>query len=145
MNFLQDLKSELSEAPVQEIGCEIKAGMKKSFFPAEVKRFVHVSRGAIIQNTKHGKNHPTCLVVDEDGKRHAFHAVVLRGPSALKYSSYEEGIDANAFLVTKSGIEGYTDPEGDEMVPEVPVDEYQRPRPVLKLAARLIRWYRRKS
>lgn len=132
MQLLRDISDELDEIPIQEIGGELKPGMKRTFFPAETKRYVHVSRGAIIRNTKDGKNHPTCLVIDGDGKRYAFHAVILRGPSALKYSAHEEGVDANAFLVTKAGIEGYIDPDGDEPVKEVPVSEtseLERPRP----------------
>lgn len=121
MNLLKEVHDELDEIPIQEIGSELKPGMRRVFFPAETKRYVHVSRGAIIKNTKFGKNHPACLVVDADGKRYAFHAVVLRGPSVLKFSLHEEGIDANAFLVTKAGIEGYIDPTGDQPIPEVEV------------------------
>lgn len=81
------IKSEQDEIPIQEIGGELKPGMTKVFFPAEAKRFVHVSRAAIIANTKNNKNHPTIVVIDEAGKKYAYHAVVLRGPSALKYSA----------------------------------------------------------
>ena len=121
MNLLRDVVTEYDEIPIQEIGGELKPGMTRVFFPAETKRFVHVSRGAIIKNTKHGSNHPTILVVDENGNKHAFHAVVLRGPSALKFSHHERGVDANAFLVTKAGIEAYTDPTGDPPIKEVPL------------------------
>ncbi len=121
MNFIKELAKEYDELPIQEIGTELKPGMKKVFFPAETRRFVHVSRGAIVQNTRHGKNHPTILVVDEAGNRFAYHAVVLRGPAALKFALDEPGIDANAFLVTKSGIEAYSDPEGDAPIKEVPL------------------------
>ena len=119
MNLLRDVVSEYDEA--QTIGGQLKPGMKKVFFPAEVKRYIHVSRGAIIQNTRFGKNHPTVLVVDEQGNRHAFHAVILRGPSMLTFSLHESGIDANAFLVTLHGIEAYTDPAGDAPIKEVPL------------------------
>lgn len=121
MNLLREAVQEYDELPIQEIGGELKPGMKKTFFTAETRRFVHVSRGAIVQNTKFGKNHPTILVIDEAGNRYAFHAVVLRGPSALKFSMHEEGIDANAFLVTRAGIEAYTDPHGDMPIKEVPL------------------------
>lgn len=121
MNFLKDVVSEYDEIPTQEIGSEISPGMTKVFFPAETKRYVHVSRGAIIQNTKNGKNHPTILIVDEKGDRHAFHAVLLRGPSALKFALNEPGIDANAFVVTRGSIEAYIDPVGDQPIKEVPL------------------------
>ena len=119
------IKSEQDEIPIQEIGGELKPGMTKVFFPAEAKRFVHVSRAAIIANTKNNKNHPTIVVIDEAGKKYAYHAVVLRGPSALKYSAHEPGIDANVFLVTKAGIEAYTDPNGD--LPVIESDVYKQP------------------
>jgi len=121
MNILRDVVTECDEIPIQEIGNELKPGMTKVFFPAETKRYVHVSRSAIIHNTKNGRNHPTILVVDQNGNKLAFHAVVLRGPAALKFSLNEPGIDANAFLVTKAGIEAYTDPSGDAPVKEVPL------------------------
>jgi len=90
-----------------------------------VKRFVHVSRPAIIRNVKDGKNHPTVVIIDEEGKKYNYHAVVLRGPSALKYDSSPESIEANVFIVTRAGIEGYTDPDGDPPVMEVDVMEPQ--------------------
>lgn len=119
MNLLQDVATEYHEIPIQEIGLELKPGMKKVFFPAEVKRYVHVGRGAIIQNTKNRKNHPAVLVVDENGNRYAFHAVILRGPSVLKFSLDEPDLDASAFLVTRAAIEAYTDPDGDLPLKEV--------------------------
>jgi hypothetical protein len=147
MNLLRDVVTEYDELPVMEIGGELKPGMKKVFFPAETKRYVHVSRAAIIQNTKHKKNHPTILVVDENGNRLAYHAVILRGPSALKFALDEPGIDANAFLVTMAGIEAYTDLEGDAPVKEVPLtgeepaaeDRINRTRLFVRWALRLPR------
>jgi len=121
MNLLRDVVTEYDEIPIQEIGNELKPGMTKVFFPAETKRYVHVSRSAIIHNTKNGRNHPAILVLDENGNKLAFHAVVLRGPAALKFSLNEPGVDANAFLVTRAGIEAYTDPYGDAPVKEVPL------------------------
>jgi hypothetical protein len=145
MNLIREAVLEYDELPIQEIGSELKPGMTKVFFPAETKRFVHVSRGAIIQNTKNGRNHPTILVIDEAGNKHAFHAVVLRGPSALKFSQHEPGIDANAFLVTRAGIEAYTDPYGDEPIKEVPLNG-ELPAPVrerFSLGRSLVRTGRR--
>lgn len=141
MNLLRDVVTEYDELPVMEIGGELKPGMKKVFFPAETKRYVHVSRAAIIQNTKHKKNHPTILVVDENGNKLAYHAVILRGPSALKFALEEPGIDANAFLVTMAGIEAYTDLEGDPAVKEVPLTglEPQQPERINR-TRQFVRW-----
>lgn len=101
------------ELPVQEIGNEIEPGMTKHFFPAEVKRFVAVNRWAIQLNSQEGANHPTCVVVDENGEAKQFHAVILRGPSALRYSEDQDNDLPFVHLVTTAAIEGYLDPAGD--------------------------------
>lgn len=108
------LEKELhEEALAMEIGNEIEKGMQKHFFPAEKKRYIHINRFAAVDNRNYRKNHPTCVVREEDGTERQFHALILRGPAALKYDETQEG-GAHIYLVTRGAIEAYIDPLGDE-------------------------------
>jgi hypothetical protein len=109
------LEKELQEevTPIYfNISDEIEKGMQKHFFPAEKKRYIHINRFAVVDNRNYSKNHPTCVVREENGKEHQFHAIVLKGPAALKYDETREG-GSSVFLVTYGAIEGYVDPLGD--------------------------------
>jgi len=103
----------------QEMGATVHAGMKRYWFPPETRRYVHVSRGAIMQNIKHKKNHPAILVVDDDGNRYAFHSVILKGPAILMFKHNHPDLDAHVFLVTDEGVEAYVDPNADMPIREV--------------------------
>lgn len=123
--------------PTCQVGSEIKPGMKKVFFPAQTLRSIHVSRGACaINNRNHAvygayeshpailiSNFPTCIVIDEHGQKHRFHAVILQGPAALKYEpkpdNRPQGVNATMYLVTTGAIEGYVDPDGYKNFDEI--------------------------
>lgn len=100
-----------------------KSSLKKYWFPGGSIRYIHVSRGAIIQNTKHKKNHPTILVIDSDGQKYLYHHLILRGPSMINFSHQHPEIDAHVYIMTEDAIEAYYDLAGDS--PNQELSEYQ--------------------
>jgi len=138
MHLIEEIKIEKDNLPIQEIGSELKPGMIKAFFPAETRRMVHVNRHAITANVSKGKNYPTCIVIDADGTKYQFHAIVLQGPAALKYEESPE-VAANVFLVTNAAIEAYLDPNAQQFfVQEMPV---MKELPKLSMVAKFLKFF----
>lgn len=81
--------------------------LKKRIFSSGVKRYVHVNRYAIEHNCQNGTNYPIIIVIDENFRKHEFHAVHFSG--ILSYAEIN-GIEAKVFMVTFEEIIGYSDP-----------------------------------
>lgn len=72
------------------------SGMKKITFPAGKVRQVCVSRPAIQENLKTGKNYPTALVV-EDGIPQEYHAVNVTG--TLRFDATRTDLPAASLML----------------------------------------------
>lgn len=110
----------------------------KHKFDAGPQRKVYVSRPAIRENILKKKKHPTCVVIDEFGEKHFYHAVKVEG--FLGFDPHFEY--ANVYLLTDKSIYCYLDENGD---PPFEIDnQEQKPTTIAsKLWSRLMGFRRR--
>lgn len=91
--------------------------MKKVSFPAGKVRQVCVSRPAIQENLKTGKNYPTALVV-EDGIPKEYHAVNITG--TLRFDATRTDLPAKVFIETDAEFDAFIDPEAEQTYLHLP-------------------------
>ena len=101
-------------------------------------RLVHVSRPAIRENMRSGKKHPTCVVIDENGDTHLYHAVKVDG-----FLGFDPTFDpANVYLHTTEPILCYLDPEGD---PPLKVEVPEKPKTIAAVIWDNLMGFRRRT
>jgi len=84
--------------------------MKKVTFESGKVRQICVSRAAIFENMRTGKNYPTVLVVD-DGIPKEYHAVNTTG--TLRFDATRNDLPAKVFIETDAEFDAFIDPEAE--------------------------------
>ncbi len=86
------------------------------------KRYVHVNPHAIRTNVQKGVNYPTAIIVDEHGKEHQFHGVMLYGPAGLLFDA-KPGLNANVYIETNAKVVALRNKSAPQHHPRGPLEE----------------------